>query len=76
VASLIKGIKGKHSASYDEIPECIVKQCIQLVKKPPTHIYDVYLNSGVFPNEWKTAKVKPLYNKGDSTLCSSDCALW
>jgi Reverse transcriptase (RNA-dependent DNA polymerase). len=23
------------------------------------------LNSDVFPNEWKTAKAKPLYKKGD-----------
>jgi hypothetical protein len=25
----------------------------------------VSLNSGVFPDEWKTAKIKPLYIKGD-----------
>ena len=63
--SLTKGLKGKHSAGYDDIPERIVKQCIELVRKPLTHIYNVSLNSGVFPNEWKTAKVKPLYKKGD-----------
>jgi hypothetical protein len=47
--SLTKGLKGKHSVGYDDIPECIVKQCIQVVKKPFTHIYNVSLNSGVFP---------------------------
>jgi hypothetical protein len=62
--SLIKSLKGKHSVSYDVIPECIVKQCIQLVKKPLTHIYNVSWNSGVFPNDSKIAKVKPLYKKG------------
>ena len=30
-----------------------------------THIYNVSLRSGVFPLEWKLAKVKPLYKKGD-----------
>jgi hypothetical protein len=30
-----------------------------------TNIYNVSLRSGVFPDEWKLAKVKPLYKKGD-----------
>jgi len=65
VISLTKGLKGKPTAGYDDIPESVVKQCIQLIKGPLAHIYNVSLNSGVFPDEWKTAKVKPLYKKGD-----------
>jgi hypothetical protein len=65
VKSLTKGLNDKHSVGYNDIPECIVKQCIQLVKKPLTHNYNVSLNSGVFPNESKTAKAKPLYKKED-----------
>jgi hypothetical protein len=42
VKSLNKGLKGKHSVGYDDIPECIVKQCIQLVKKP-LHKFIMYL---------------------------------
>jgi hypothetical protein len=49
--SLTKSLKGKHSVGYDDIPECIVKQCIPLVKKQLRHNYNVCLNSGVFPNE-------------------------
>jgi len=29
------------------------------------HIYNLSLNSSVFPDIWKRAKVKPLYKKGD-----------
>jgi hypothetical protein len=58
-------LKGKPTAGCDDIPERLVKQCIQLIKGPLAHIYNVSLNSGVFPDEWKTAKVKPLYKKGD-----------
>jgi hypothetical protein len=67
VVSLTKSLKGKHTAGYDDIAKSLVKQCIQLIKRPLTYIYiyNVLLNSGVFPNEWKTAKVKPLYKKGD-----------
>jgi len=35
------------------------------LKKKHYHIYNVSLNSVVFPNEWKIAKVKRLYKKGD-----------
>jgi hypothetical protein len=52
VESLTKGLTGKHSAGYD-IPECLVKQYIQLVKKLQTHIYHLSLNSGVYPTGWK-----------------------
>jgi hypothetical protein len=51
VVSLTKSLKGKHTAGYDDIPKSLVKQCIQLIKGPLTHIYNVLLNSVVFPNE-------------------------
>ena len=47
------------------MPESLLKQGIQLIIRPLTHICNVSLRSGVFPDEWKSAKVKPLYKKGD-----------
>jgi hypothetical protein len=35
-------------------------------KGPLAHIYNVLLNLGAFQDEWKTAREKPLYKKGDS----------
>jgi hypothetical protein len=34
-----KTLKNKWTAGPDDIPECLVKQCIGLIKKPLTHIY-------------------------------------
>jgi len=65
VVSLAKNLKNKLTAGYDYIPESLLKQCIQIIKGPLTHIYNVSLRSEVFPDEWKAAKVKPLYKKGD-----------
>jgi hypothetical protein len=65
VINLTKSLKGKPTAGYDDIPESLVKQCIQLTKGPLAHIYIASLSSGVFPDKWKTVKVKPLYKKGD-----------
>jgi len=44
--SLTKSLKGNPTAGYDDIPESLVKQCIQLIKGTLTHIYNVSLNSG------------------------------
>jgi hypothetical protein len=65
VVKLSINLKGKSTAGYDDIPESLVKRCIQLIKKPLTHIYNTSLNAGVFPDAWKTVKVIPLYKKGD-----------
>jgi len=65
VISLTKSLKGKPTAGDDDIPENLVKQCMQLIKGPSAHIYNLSLISSVFPDIWKTAKVKPLYKKGD-----------
>ena len=60
--SLIKSLKGKPTAGDDDIHENLVKQ---LIKGPLEHIYNLSLNSSVFPDMWKTAKVKHLYKKVD-----------
>ena len=65
VISLSKSWKGKPTACIDDIPENLVKQCIQLLKGPLAHVYNLLLNSGVFPDVWKTAKVRPVDKKGD-----------
>jgi hypothetical protein len=52
------------SAGYDEIPDMILKQCIHTVKKPLTFIINLSLSSGIFPNQMKIAKVRPIFKKG------------
>jgi len=65
VIDLIKSLKGKPTSGDDDIPENLVKQCMYLIKGPLAHIYNLSLNLGVFPDKWKTARVKPIHKKGD-----------
>jgi hypothetical protein len=58
VVSTTNNLKNKLTAGYDDVPESLVKQCIQLINRPLTHIYNLSLRSGGFPDEWKLAKVK------------------
>ena len=50
VISLTKSLKGKPTAGDDDIPEDLVRQCMQSIKGPLAHIYKLSLNSGVFPD--------------------------
>jgi len=58
-------VKGKPTVGDDDIPENLVKECMQLIKGPLAHMYNLSLNSCVFPYTWKTKKVKPLYKQRD-----------
>jgi hypothetical protein len=66
VEKLAKGLKNKLSAGIDEIPDYVVKQCIKLLKKPLANIYNASVESGIFPDQLKIAKVVPLYKKADT----------
>jgi hypothetical protein len=50
VQNVVSKLKGKFSAGYDEIPEKLVKECIQFIKKALTFILNISLYSGTFPN--------------------------
>lgn len=69
VENVAKGLKKKSSAGIDGIPDCIVKQCIQLLKKPLTNIYNASFDSGIFPDQLKIANIIPLHKKGELRLC-------
>jgi len=66
VEKVEKGLKNKLSAGINEIPDYAVKQCITLLKKPLANIYNASLESGIFPDQLKIAKVVTLYKNGDT----------
>ena len=65
VKQVIKGLKNKSSPGFDEIPTSLVKQCLCYFIKPMVHIYNVSLQTGIFPDTMKKAKIKPLLKKGN-----------
>jgi potassium voltage-gated channel Eag-related subfamily H protein 8 len=65
VEKVVKGLKNKLLAGIDEIPDYVVKQCIKLLKKPLANIYNASLQSGIFRDQLKIAKVVPVHKKGD-----------
>ena len=51
------------SCAYDPLPTRIIKEYINEMLPLLTHIINISLSTGVFPDQWKTALVVPLLKK-------------
>ena len=49
----------------DDIPPNVLKHSSSLISTPLTHIINLSLRTGIFPNKLKFAKVLPLFKSGD-----------
>ena len=63
VARAIANLPTKSSVR-DPLPTSLLKECADLLVPFVTHLFNVSLSSGVFPNPWKHACVTPLLKKG------------
>ena len=59
------------AAGYDELKSTILKKCLPYIHKPLLHILNRSLATGIFPDQFKLAKVIPLYKADDSALFSN-----
>ena len=53
------------------ISKRILSLLIEQIKKPLTHIINLSMSKGVFPEKLKLAQVIPLFKKGNSVLCTN-----
>ena len=65
VVKVAKGLKNKLASGFDDIPDLVVKQCKDHLKKPLTNIFNSSLESGIFPELLKIAKVILVHKKGN-----------
>ena len=66
VADIINKLKPKNSSGHDNISTKIVKASIVNIINPLTHIINLSLNSGIFPDELKIANVIPVYKSSEA----------
>lgn len=62
-----KKLKNKITSGNDSIPSFVVKDCIHVLSGPLTHLFNISIKSGCFPNCWKIARIIPIPKKGDPT---------
>ena len=44
----------------------LIRKCADIISGPLCDLFDKSLMSGIFPNDWKCARVTPLFKQGDS----------
>ena len=68
---IIHSLKSMNSHGYDKISTRILKASAPFVLSPLTHIFNIILSTGIFPDRLKFAEVKPLHKKGDKSEFSN-----
>ena len=61
----INKLENTHSAGPDEIPSTLVKKCATSLVTPLLTIFNMSLEQGQFPSEWKRAFITPIHQDGD-----------
>ena len=59
-------LKINKSAGYDVISFNVVKKCFGVLHKPLLHIFNLSLQTGIFPDKLKIARVTPLFKGGEN----------
>ena len=71
IMRIVNNLKNKSNYGYDCISNLLLKRAKNELTKPLTLIINQTISTGIFPAQLKISKVKPLLNKGDSTLFSN-----
>jgi hypothetical protein len=64
VVKMIQNLKGKRLSGFDDVPDSIVKKCVQFIQRPQTDICNASFETGIFPDRLKIAIVKLYIRKG------------
>jgi potassium voltage-gated channel Eag-related subfamily H protein 8 len=66
VVKVTRSLKNKCATGSDDIPDYVIKQSIEYLKKPLTSKYSSLLEAGVFREQLKIAKIIPVHKKGNT----------
>ena len=59
-------LKINKSAGYDAVSFSVVRKCFGVLHKPLLPIFKLSLQTGIFPNKLKIARVTPLFKGGEN----------
>ena len=64
VASKINNMKENKSPGVDGISPKLLKETVEQISTPLAHVFNMSLQEGIVPLEWKEANIIPLFKKG------------
>ena len=70
VLKQLKGLKVKKATGLDRIPARLLKDSAAVTTQTITFLVNLSLTTGIVPDEWKQARVVPLYKSGGQEVIS------
>ena len=64
VASKINNMKENKSPGVDGVSPKILKETVEQISTPLAHVFNMSLQEGIVPLEWREANIVPLFKKG------------
>ena len=64
---LLNKLSKSKATGLDNISAKLVRECADLISIPVCNIFNNCLSSGLFPDDWKCARVTPLFKQGERT---------
>lgn len=65
VVKLLKNINPSKATGHNRIPGKLLRVTATGVAPALTYLFQTLIDQSKIPNDWKTAKVEPVYKKGD-----------
>ena len=65
VVSTLRGLKANKTTGLDKIPPKILKLSASTVAPSLTYIFNLPLATGIYIDDWKRARVTPIFKSGD-----------
>ena len=65
VLKLLKKLNKSKGAGLDKLSSRLIRECTDLISPYISIIFNCSLTTGTFPDDWKLAKVTPIFKHGD-----------
>ena len=64
VLKALNKLKSTKATGLDDVPPSMIKDASQYIAAPLAYIINLSLSSGMYPAQWKNAKIIPVYKSG------------
>ena len=71
VASTLRGLKANKTTGLDKIPHKTLKLSGSIVAPSLTYFFNLSLATGIYIDDWKCARVTPIFKSGDRRQCAN-----
>ena len=70
-ASTLRGLKANKTTGLDKIPPKTLQLSTSIVALSLTYIFNLSLATGIYIDDWKRARVTPIFKSGDERQCAN-----